>query len=95
MKIYRQPANFAVCDDQTYVQGQGQQKEYRIQKRSAFHAHTYFVRAVGKQVAGEGVSQDAELVLADVLGAAELLGVRARGHPVIVPIPDETIHHRS
>ena len=53
------------------------------------------MRAVGKQVAGEGVSQDAELVLADVLGAAELLGVRARGHPVIVPIPDETIHHRS
>ena len=35
-------------------------------------------------------------MLADVLDAAELLGVRARGYPVNVPIPVETFrHHQS
>ena len=49
---------------------------------------THPLCTVGEQVAGEGVPQDAELVLADVLDAVEILGVRARGHTVHVPIPD-------
>ena len=51
----------------------------------------YPLRAVGKEVAGEGVPQDAELVLADVLDAVEILGVRARGHALNVPVPDNII----
>ena len=50
---------------------------------------TYVLRAVGEQVAGEGVREDAELMLADVLDAAKLVGVRARGHAGLVLIPEE------
>ena len=49
---------------------------------------TYVLRAVREQVAGEGVREDAELMLAHVLDAAKLLGVRARGHAGRVPISD-------
>ena len=52
---------------------------------------THPLCAVGKEVAGEGVPQDAELVLADVLDAVEILAIRARGHAVNVPVPDKII----
>ena len=52
------------------------------------YAETHPLCTVWKEIAGEGVPQDAELVLADVLDAVEILGVRARGHTVHVPIPD-------
>ena len=53
------------------------------------YAETHPLCTVGEQVAGEGIPQDAELVLADVLDAVEILGVRARRHAVNVPIPDK------